>query len=130
MIITSQLSPLLPPPCLPTPLLPPLSPLTSLITSVSSSFGLELALYALIQGHRVGATIRAPHRKARIGYKILTSNINDVDSNAIPKVVGHAQVLLEGRIHTLCNTAEYAVLGAVVEFRLGLRYRYVLIGNC
>lgn len=90
------------------------------ITGVSSGLGLEIALEALEQGHRVIGTVRDLHRAAapveaitRKGGRILELDVTQAEACFD---VWHAAEKIHGRVDVLCNNAGMAYMGALEDF--------------
>ena len=92
---------------------------TWFITGTSSGLGLDLAIYALENGHKVIGTVRNATNSADAvsaikakGGKILELDVTNAES--IPNVVAQANALYGG-IDILVNNAGYSLLGAVED---------------
>ncbi|KAL4947348.1 hypothetical protein BDW69DRAFT_118726 [Aspergillus filifer] len=92
---------------------------TWFITGASSGLGLDLAIYALENGHKVIGTVRSATKSAEAvsaikanGGEILELDVTNAES--IPSVVEKANALYGG-IDILVNNAGYSLLGAVED---------------
>lgn len=92
------------------------------ITGCSSGFGLELALLALNEGHKVVATSRNPSKTPSsvskvesLGGKWLTLDVCSPETELAQTV--DEVIATYGRIDILVNSAGYAMLGAFETIR-------------
>ncbi|MEX1826855.1 oxidoreductase [Luteibacter sp. CQ10] len=94
------------------------SPLTWLITGVSSGLGHELAIKALAAGDHVVGTVRTePHLAAFNALDAERAHgvlLDVTDEEKIPGVI-HSALSISGRIDVLVNNAGYGLEGAVEE---------------
>ena len=95
-------------------------PLVWFITGVSSGFGLEIALKALEQGHRVIGTVRSRRKAAQQveqleikGGKALELDVTHADTCF---EVWYAAEVMYGHIDVLCNNAGMSYIGALENY--------------
>ena len=90
------------------------------VTGVSSGFGLETALKALEQGHKVIGTVRSRQRAAKEveelesrGGKVLELDVTHVEACF---EVWHSAEEIYGYIDVLCNIAGMSYMGALEDY--------------